>query len=206
MSEESKVKKVRSVRLSQYLKDTILASVLTEFEANNLAPHGFKSTKEVEDAADQHRRGKMMTLWDTYYGEIDFSSVPDWALVRGNSFSVAQEDDTSKVFVIKLVAAGGRQLPCKGSIDALLTKERWEAIFKKSDELLGVKEACEAGRLELRKEVKPILDSFGSTRQLLDTWPSLEKFLPANVADPDKGVNLPALSLSRLEEKINGRK
>ncbi len=56
----------------------------------------------------------------------------------------------------------------------------------------------------LRREIKPILESFNTTKQLLDTWPSMEKFLPPNIANPEKGINLPALNLSRLEQKIGG--
>lgn len=203
MSEEKR--KVKSVRLNQYLREIILNSVLEEYVKNNLKPYGFETRDQLDKAVKKHRHGACMKLWKKQYGSIDFSLVPRWALDTSGDFSVAQQDDTSKVFVIRLKDDNNLALPCKSAIDVLVTKSKWDAMFSKSNALAKAKEACTKGRGKLKDEVKPILDSFSSTKQLLDTWPSMEKFLPPNVADPDKGVNLPALSLSRLEEKINGK-
>lgn len=203
MSEEKR--KVKSVRLNQSLRDTILNSVLLEYVKNNLKPHGFENRGQLEEAVKKLRHDACMKLWKKQYGSIDFSLVPRWALDTSGDFSVAQQDDTSKVFVVRLKDDNGLALPCKSAIDVLVTKSKWDTMFAKSNALAKAKEACTGGRKNLKDEVKPILDSFGSTKQLLETWPSMEKFLPPNVADPDKGVNLPALSLSRLEEKINGK-
>lgn len=38
----------------------------------------------------------------------------------------------------------------------------------------------------------------------LPVWPTAEAYIPAHMADPARGINLPALHISRLDEKLKG--
>lgn len=200
---------MKSVRLSSFLRKEILNSVLREFSVNFLKPLGFKTSGELSEGIVAEGRGVALMLWKERYGPVRFVQIPKWALDKSNKFSVAVAEDTSQTYACHVhwddnyIQAERR--PCKPAIDILITQERWNKLFHKMDLLEAAKEKHCAEKDQLRREIYPILESFNTTKQLLETWPSMEKFLPANIADPDKGINLPALSLSRLEAKINGQ-
>lgn len=201
--------KIKSVRLSEFLRGTILKSVMQEFSLNFLKPHGFEAPEHLKEAIAAEGYSAALSLWHKCYGDIDFDQIPKWALDKSNQFTVAMENDTSNTFACRVhwgkdkVQAERR--PCKPAIDILLSPEDWTTWLGRREYLEALKEQHNVEYNKLRSEIKPVLDSFNTTKQLLETWPSVEKFLPANIADPDKGINLPALSLSRLEAKINGK-
>lgn len=200
--------KIKSVRLSTYLREQILESVMVEFTTNFLSQAELNTTKQLDQAIKDEGLSIALKLWGRCYGKINFTQTPNWSLSKANQFTVAQEDDTSKTFAAYVYwsqeRAEANRRPCKSAIDLLITKPEWEGIFNRTDTLGKLKEAHNKEYNGLRSEVKPVLDSFNTTKQLLETWPSMEKFLPPNIADPDKGINLPALALSRLDAKING--
>jgi len=203
------MRKSKSVRLSIFLRDAILTSVMEEFTANCLKPLGFTTVEQLRGAIKDEGFAIARELWRRCYGGLEISRVPRWALNNSNQFTVAMEGDTSKTFAsyVHLTAdkrVSADRLPCKQAIDLLVSEEEWVALFDRKNMLEELKQKHQDEHTALRQEVKPVLDSFNTTKQLLETWPSMEKFLPANIADPDKGINLPAISLSRLEEKING--
>ena len=57
-------------------------------------------------------------------------------------------------------------------------------------------------RRNLNTEITTVLNSVNTTKQLIEVWPEVEKFLPAHIADPNTGIKLPALKVSRLNEKL----
>lgn len=199
--------KIKSVRLNTYLRKEILDSVMLEFAINTLRPLGFESSMELKQKILQEGVDVLTHLWDETYGNLGLARLPKWATDQSNKFTIAQEGDTSNTYA-EYVHWGERKSvnrrPCKSAIDLLVTAEEWKALLCTKHSLQRALVKYDEDSTQLRREVYPILESFNSTKQLLDAWPSMEKFLPPNIADPDKGINLPALSLSRLEEKING--
>lgn len=196
---------MKSVRLNSYLRECILESVLREFESNYFKSRSVlkcSSHKGFKDALAELKGKRVSLLWDKLYGKHrkDIEQCPEWARSDSTQLQVSLELDSSKMF-----SGFTEGLPCsRASVDAVLTQDEWETYLGEYYRVKKEGDAYEKEKRDLRREVKPIIDSFGSTKQLIETWPSMEKFLPANIADPDKGVALPALSLSRLEEKING--
>lgn len=57
-------------------------------------------------------------------------------------------------------------------------------------------------RDQVRSEVSDYLDQFNTTKQIRDAWPELVDYLPAHLADPERVINLPALTTSRLNERL----
>jgi len=199
--------KAKSVRLNAYLRKEILDSVMLEFTRNKLGPMGFDSTEQLKQRILQEGVDVLTRLWDETYGKLGLGRLPVWATNQSNKFTIAQEGDTSRTYE-QYIHWGERTVlnrrPCKAAVDLLVTAQEWEGLLCTRHALQRTLTEYDQESTKLRREVSPVLESFGSTKQLLDAWPSMEKFLPPNIADPDKGINLPALSLSRLEAKING--
>lgn len=200
MNEETK--KTKSVRLNKYLREQILDSVLEEYVTNFLKPYGYTSTEEVASLICEESRNVADLWWEKCYSGINFEALPEWCLNGHRQIIVQVENDTGKMFVNNCNKDKVR--PTSGSVDLLVSQEEWDVVRKDLVHMRKLKQEVVEGRKALRKQIYPVLLSFGSTKQLIETWPSMEKFLPANIADPDKGVNLPALNLSRLDAVIAG--
>lgn len=192
---------MKSVRLNELLRRQILTSVSDEYVINQLKGTGCSTLDEFKASTDKDATVIANTLWDRWYGAWHFKSVPEWALVKERTLLVFLEDDSAQVFRAK--TSGLR--PTKPNVaDGIACQADWALwfgdFFKNKEEISRIGQGC----VDLRAEVRPILDSVGSTKQLLEIWPSMENFLPPHIADPDTGINLPALSISRLQQKIMG--
>lgn len=66
------------------------------------------------------------------------------------------------------------------------------------------KEASEHSktRNRIKDEFEDYLNQFNTTKQIRDGWPELVDFLPAHLADPEKVIQLPAIRVSRLNERL----
>lgn len=56
-------------------------------------------------------------------------------------------------------------------------------------------------RNQLRKEVMDTLEQFNTSKQLKEGWPEVEGYLPPHMADMSV-INLPAISINRLNERL----
>jgi hypothetical protein len=57
-------------------------------------------------------------------------------------------------------------------------------------------------RTRQQDEVSDYLEQFNTTGQVREAWPELVQYLPAHIADPEKVITLPALTKSRLNERL----
>jgi len=55
---------------------------------------------------------------------------------------------------------------------------------------------------KIAKEITDYLEQFNTTGQIRDNWPEMEQYLPAHIADPSRVIKLPALTRSRLNERL----
>lgn len=53
-----------------------------------------------------------------------------------------------------------------------------------------------------KNEVTDYLAQFNTTNQIREAWPELVPYLPAHIADPERVIKLPALAVSRLNERL----
>lgn len=193
----------KSVRLSELLRNQIMASVLQEYEKNFLKDSNHEDGSALHDAIALEKQRVADEQWDRLFDRYQptLDLLPEWMVTNCSQIMLFQQDDSSIVF--KHDTSGNR--PCKRNAgDAVIPLEDWKKIFSKVDALEENYRQLQKGIGELRNEIRPILDSVGSTKQLLEIWPSMENFLPPHIADPDSGINLPALNISRLQEKIMG--
>jgi hypothetical protein len=120
-------------------------------------------------------------------------------MLSTESFRIAVADST----VVR-----SRQIPRKpgkpNAADVLLSAKEYDSLFKHMSELIKVKEQYDTDLKQFRSEVSNLLDSVNTTKQLVELWPTVEQYLPAHIADPDVGIKLPMLLISRLDEKLAG--
>lgn len=74
--------------------------------------------------------------------------------------------------------------------------------FKAYSKTLKEERAHDKERTTVKAEVTDYLDQFNTTGQLREHWPEIVDHLPAHLADPERVINLPALTKSRLNERL----
>lgn len=186
---------MKSIRLARYSREEILNSVMREFTKTYFAKVPYKTEGELRKTIHTEYTKVMAELWNNCYGHIDLSNIPSWMLDSYDfSISVA---GTSRVESCALAKKPGK----RGAIDVVLVDE---VIFSEYDSLRAELSAYNKEFKSYLSEVKTVLDSVTTTKQLVELWPTVEQYIPAHLADPEKGVKLPALHISRLDERLRG--
>lgn len=186
---------MKSIRLAQYSREEILNSVMREFTKTYFAKAAYKTEVELRNLIQEEYHRVMTNLWIDCYGHIDLSKIPNWML-QVYSFSVSVAG-SSRVESCELAKRPGKW----GAIDLIIDDEE---IFEEYDKLRAELSAYNKEFKSYRSEVKAVLDSVTTTKQLVELWPTVEQYIPAHLADPEKGVKLPALHISRLDERLRG--
>jgi hypothetical protein len=187
--------KIKSVRLSERSRESILKSMSEGFELNYFSGKEYKSKAELSQRITEEHGRVMLDLWYTLYGSLDFSKVPQ-SLLSGSPFSVGCGN-------LVEVARLGKKFPgSREGVDAVLDEEDWLATFALLYALKEDLKDFESALKEFSKEVKVILEATNTTKQLVEVWPAAEQYIPASIADPERGINLPMLAISRLDEKL----
>lgn len=182
---------MKSVTLTKSMREDILSSVIRQWEKMNKAPD-FK----------QAQHDFAMLLWEEKYGKYQkhFNAVPENCIKRseyvrycvGGQVKGASFKDGKKM----PVAMDGYSDPIIKSFDDSDTD--YQDFMKVSNAY----DEWEKRRSEVIRETQAVLESVNTTRQLLELWPQCEPFLPAHIADPDKAIRLPAMQMSRLNERL----
>lgn len=199
---ESTVKK--SVRLNNDARRSICASILQEFAANFRRTHQLAEPDEYgsyEPLKNAMLRSAMEQVWDDKYGRDvlkTLSELPPALRPTDTSFSVSNEV-TKRQMQVTIKGKPGR---LASGVDFVLTEEEWEYYFKEWERVCQEVDRLSAETTAFRAEVMAVLDSVNTTKQLLELWPSCEKFIPAHLYNPELGIKLPALHISRLEERL----
>ena len=188
---------MKSVRLSQSIRCDIRDSVLKGYDTNGLSAIGLKTLGDLDEVINQEERKVLLDLWhETYTFFSAAATIPDWALADSR-FSISVEN-TGNVKAQKLPGRPGKP----NAVDRILTEKEYAEYFKRYLELVAQKDNYLTERSQFKSEVSNLLDSVSTTMQLVEVWPTVEQYIPAYIADPDVGVKLPALLISRLDEKL----
>lgn len=191
---------MKSIRLARYSREEILDSVLREFEKTYWKELGFEHRAEHRAATADVLDSAMAAIWQKCYGHLDLSGVPTY-LLSGSPFSVANESSETRMRALKNMPGTS-----SSGVDILLSVAEWDSFFAEYDRLEAMVKPWETEYSTFKKEVWATLESVNTTGQLVELWPSAENYIPAHLADPEKGINLPALHISRLDAKLGGAK
>lgn len=191
----------KSVRLNRTSREDILASIMDEFERNFFANSktGCASKQEIVDRMKQVHVGILRNLWNRKYGHLreHIDQLPAWMVGSGNFYVFATNE---KCFSDYIVGYPGKQ----NAVDLRLEEAEWDSVWEPYTALRDVRDLYDKEYKSFRQEVWTVLESCSSTKQLLEVWPKAEPYLPAYLDDPNRGINLPALQISRLEERLYG--
>lgn len=102
------------------------------------------------------------------------------------------KDDAGSIFAVNYI---GKDTPMVQIVETSAAYGR----YKKARE---ARKAWEQERDRLRSEATDALEQFNTTKQLREHWPEIVDFLPAHVADPTRAIQLPTVSVSKLNERL----
>lgn len=183
---------MKNIRLSKTKREEILESVLKEWSRNN----PFKETQDIEfQLAEELYNKAFSEKVQTLAKNKDLLPFIDY----GERFMVSL-NGTLETYRLKEKAPLPVHKSWNGPIISVLEKETetmklLEEIKEYNNKLLDKRE-------QLKREVSEILASVTTTKELVDLWPEIEPLIPAHLADPSKGINLPVIPVSRLNEKL----
>lgn len=181
---------MKSIRLSKTKREEILNSVLQEWVLNN----PFKETKEIEFQIAEE-------LYNKAFSEKVQSLAKNQELKLfieyGVRFMVSVKG-ILETFSLK----EQRPLPVHKSWNGpiILVLEEETETMKLLQQTKYENDALFEKKEQLKREVSEILTSVNSTKELVELWPEIESLIPAHLADPSRGINLPAIPVSRLNE------
>lgn len=181
---------MKSVRLTNQMRTDILRSILQKWDENN--------PSSCIEAAE--------------------NKLADWVWNKQYSKFKKKLEDAPSGFLkmterVKFVHMGevldlplSEPMPCdweSGYLRPMLhvfhtQQKEVEKLLKARD----IEQNRNEQRCEIYEESKAVLESVQSTKQLLETWPEAEPFIPAYIINPSKGVRLPATPVSRLNERL----
>ncbi len=199
---------MKSFRLTNDIREQILNSIVCEAKDANVRTKleetwGVTDWNTLLDLRNKFKEHSGEVFWEMAYGGIDFSNVPHGLLNPHRGLKVCVERDSDHFMVFQMDKESC--YPClKGAVDLLVSREKYDEVLQEFNYLSGVISDVADLACELSGEAQVVLDSVNTSGQLIELWPAVEQFIPAHLADPQKGINLPALTISRLEDKIRG--
>lgn len=180
---------MKSVKLNKTIKEDIINSMMSAWESNN--PCKFDINKEEEKLGD--------LIWKRYYKQYNLEDIPKSMLRLDNTVVICINTNNynynmSKQMPVKK-SNHWSQIPCK-------VFESKPAFIKEFEEKQKVHYKWASDKDTFKEEIEQIVNSVNTTKQLVELWPEAEQYIPPYANDPSKGITLPALKTSRLNELL----
>jgi len=139
----------------------------------------------------------MISLWDSVYGQYlpALNTLPDFFLRKNSLFSIS--GGTNRYYTITLKNRPGKD----NAVDILFEPEDWDLHFAEVISLIKEEEEYKKNLSEFKIEIKSIIESVSTTKQLVELWSNAEEFIPATLIDPNN-INLPAINVSQINAKL----
>ncbi|ADX87787.1 hypothetical protein TU12-16_00165 [Vibrio phage ICP2_2006_A] len=189
---------MKSIRLNQQIRSEIVSNVLKAWAIENPKPEcvGKPSKNTLLDAA--------YAQWKKDFQlDILFScGLKDEILNKESHVSLRVVDEHGTEIIYEgmyFKNAGGKNerrpfLPT-GALQLTTSSPVYIEWKKQHDEFILQYEQVkkwEQTRADKATEIRAVLDSVNTTKQLLEAWPEIERFMPSGYVDPSK-VQLPAI-------------
>lgn len=193
---------MKSLRLSQGMRDNIVDNVMKKWDESNVAPEVSVSRASLKNTlADEiHSKvygkyedaGLPMDMLNTnWYIKVQFPSEEiidlDFTPDEGDSYKYRISSNQSKVEYVL------------SDKDPLYKKYKKGLEKYKSEK--KVYDEHRTSRQGYRKQVREVLDGVNTTKQLLEQWPEVEPFLPVNLSNPSN-IQLPSVNISELNKQL----
>jgi len=179
---------MKSIRLSEVTRDQIISQMMDGYKEITPAPIS------KSDAANKAG----IALWGVVYGRIKFSAIPQDFLVQSYRISAQFGGDFVQFIMKSKMPATSTSYspnPCK-------VFNKTPGFYKKYLAEVAAYEKWDAACDSFRSELRSILYSVNTTKQLIDIWPECVKYLPQGSVDSIQTCNLPALKTAELNKKL----
>lgn len=181
---------IKSVRLTGAIREAILDSALRHWDEGNPKPDLLSFEHDFA-----------MQLWTDRYGEVKphLDAVPSGFLSSYISINVQPEGRA----MIQLRLLHEVPLPkpiCRGVPIAAISNS--DERLLKHEKLVNALDDWKQERKKVRREIEVVLNSVNTTKQLAEIWPEIIGLVPTHILNPSKGVQLPAIPMGKLNEKL----
>lgn len=177
---------MKSVRLTNDMRRTIVTSIMDQWEESNPLPV-ILTEEQFADA-----------MWEETYGKLPLDKIPTRLLNRTNGIRIQPEN--------------GNYLYIGMSTPRPVARHTTDAVIPDDHPLLL---EYQAGKVVVKdwkdkfdafkEEVQQIIQSVNTTKQLLEAWPEVEEHLPGYIRNPSN-IKLPAIKVEHLNEALKNGK
>lgn len=193
---------MKSIRLNKTIRTAIVENVITAWKKVNPEPILF----------DEQLRKMQQKLLEQAYQEwkdenkidvlISCGMKPDYCNTDSSVYLEIVDDtgeQTHRIGYVRFRGSDGvvekRIIKKHGGFvvkeSSPAGKEYLEALKEKTDKQAAYK-AWDTARYEKECEIRAVLESVNTTKQLLEVWPEIKEYIPASYVDPSR-VQLPAI-------------
>lgn len=190
----------KSIRLTNEIRDEIIYNVMKSWEGNNPPPERkFNEEQTAEALYNQFVPAKMQKELKEIYNKFGFSNEARYInLQDADSRTIKSfyfgEDENGTMYRMFCSKKGcgcfeyAEKDPKKNIFDLYEAENDAETEWDKQ-------------RSAFRHQVKSIIYSVNTTKQLAETWEEIVEFIPMEIWNPSKGIQLPAM----LKEELNAQ-
>jgi hypothetical protein len=182
---------MKSIRLNKSIRDDIVNAMVISWEKTSPKPNDMRAESQKVGDAIYREAHKKITFGNAHMHFFNTSMC-----VKYTVDGVVQTMVMSCARPIKSTTSSnhtdGISIAYDEAPKIVLDLQKLE---KHNNNWAGLKRS-------FKEEVSQIVSSVNTTQQLVDLWPESEQYLPAYASDPSKGINLPALATSRLNEAL----
>lgn len=189
---------MKSIRLNDRSRQDILDSIKEEFKINFYKANNLSLDKTFLTLKREQKEIISGHIYFDIYGNIKFPKQVKPFLHYGGTLKIQSE--SGRVESVNT----SNPIEQTNRILKIYSDSIFLTMFSEYDNLVKLKHKFDTQNTRLYSESNQIISSVTSTKQLLELWPSVEKYLPAYLSNPEKAINLPTIAISRIDERIKG--
>lgn len=192
---------MKSVKLTNHLKETILENIRNAFLLEHYKRLGYKDRNQVQSLLTDAEKKICLELWERAYGleTVErLKGIPKALLSESTSFRVNILTGGYHYYEMP----EGRPTKRSGA-DLVMDKHEYEDMLTKYgiDKLKNDQESAGKKANEFMATVKGIFESANTTKQLIDLWPEVKEFIPHVLQDPSN-IRLPMVCTTHLNSSL----
>lgn len=189
---------MKSIRLNKAIRDEIVENVIKAWKVANPKPECIKvpSKQTLLDAAYKDWRESLgldakiklgfpeeVLNHECYVNLIVFGENGEHVMYEGMNFRNDKGEPVKRIFK----RTGALHLTTESPVYKAWKKDH-DLYVRQNEEV----KKWDVQRHDKAVEIRAVLDSVNTTKQLLEVWPEIERFMPASYIDPSR-VALPAI-------------
>lgn len=194
---------IKNIRLTNAIRSDIVSNICKSLKQNLVTGLGFKDEDALVNKIRELEKEALKEGWRQKYGKnLEYIQKISRELLNTREFVIFSSEAGAKHTLEEYPYIGKQQR----GYDMVLTLEEYHELFQDYLKLAKSWEDIKAEVNSIISEARVILDSVNTTKQLIEVWETAENYIPAHIADPDKGSKLPAKLVSSLDERIKSMK